>query len=253
MTPTEKIAAEIATLRGRIADATASLPTLEKQDNAAWKEYSKGKEIDTAAQREYDRAGFRLTAAVDTIRMAEARIKDLEDPGYEPTDTRRRTMSDDTKKTLREKKTSKVTAREQGFPDVYLGEAGNFRAGLDARAKSDLVNAALGLPADKALYQFSVAEADDLLHKRGWTSFRVKRQEAIAADEHRKATRSSEKADAAKKEAAEKKAATPVQTVSGSPEGTDAPEDGTEIVPGREFKPDPKPAPKKKSARGFGK
>ena len=147
-------------------------------------------------------------------------------------------------------KTPKTTAREQGFPEAYLGEAGNFKIGMDARAKSDLVNAALGLPADKALHQFSVDEATALLAKRDWTKYLEKKREKIAADASRKASRSAEKKNTAKARAEAKKARGGGDTTAspeGSPEATDEPGDTQE----REAKPDPKPERKPRSARGF--
>lgn len=227
----ERIAAEIATLRGIIETAERNLPTLVEQHNAAWGEYSKGEEIDTVAQKAYDRAGYMLTAAVDTIRMAVVQIINLEDPRYEPTNPRRRTMSDDTKKMLREKKAPKVTAQMQGFPTAYLGDGGNFKVGLDARAKSDLVCAALGLPTDKALHWFSVDEATALLEARGWLRYLEKKRESLTADASRKAKRTREKKTEETQE--------------------NAPSDVATVVTTREAKPDPKPAPKVRSARGF--
>ena len=68
-------------------------------------------------------------------------------------------------------KTSKQTAREQGFPAVYLGLAGNFKPGYDATAKRDLVAAVLGLPNPQALHRFTAKKAQQLIDARGWQKF----------------------------------------------------------------------------------
>jgi hypothetical protein len=68
-------------------------------------------------------------------------------------------------------KTSKQTAREQGFPDVYLGPGGNFRPGYDARAKSDLIAVLRGIPNPDALHRFTKPKAQRLIDARGWQRF----------------------------------------------------------------------------------
>jgi hypothetical protein len=71
--------------------------------------------------------------------------------------------------TKRQSKTK--TARDQGVPDVYLSEKGTFRPGMDARYKSDLVHAALGLDNPKALATFDPADARKRLKQRNWLGF----------------------------------------------------------------------------------
>lgn len=71
-------------------------------------------------------------------------------------------------------KTSKQTAREQGFPAVYLGPTGNFRPGYDARAKSDLVAVLRGTPNPDALHRFTKPKAQKLIAARGWQKFVAK-------------------------------------------------------------------------------
>ena len=68
-------------------------------------------------------------------------------------------------------KTSKQTAREQGFPAVYLGSGGTFKPGYDATAKRDLVAAVLGLPNPHALHRFTKAKGQQLIDARGWQKF----------------------------------------------------------------------------------
>jgi hypothetical protein len=62
-------------------------------------------------------------------------------------------------------KTPKVTARDQGVPEVYLSEAGTFRPGYDAKLKSDLITAVLGSP---VLHVWDADEALRVLESRGW-------------------------------------------------------------------------------------
>jgi len=72
-------------------------------------------------------------------------------------------------------KAKKVTARDQGVPEVYLSEAGTFRPGYDAKMKSDLITAVLGSP---TLHTFTAEEAEAILESRGWTKFLVLSREA---------------------------------------------------------------------------
>jgi hypothetical protein len=62
-------------------------------------------------------------------------------------------------------KAPKVTARDQGVPEVYLSESGSFKPGYDAKLKSDLIRAILG---DGRLHTFEAAEALSILESRGW-------------------------------------------------------------------------------------
>lgn len=103
------------------------------------------------------------------------------------------------------KKTQKITARDQGFPEVYLGEGGNFKPGYDARAKTDLIHAAEGWDNPSALHKFSPEEAASLIAKRHWNGHRLKSREAREAKLAREAKRKAEKVTAAKKRATAKK------------------------------------------------
>jgi hypothetical protein len=67
--------------------------------------------------------------------------------------------------TTTETKTAKVTARDQGVPEVYLSEAGTFRPGYDAKMKSDLITAILGSP---VLHTWDPEEALRVMESRGW-------------------------------------------------------------------------------------
>jgi len=72
-------------------------------------------------------------------------------------------------------KAPKVTARDQGIPDVYLSDSGSFKPGYDAKLKSDLIKSILG---NGVLHVFTEKEALAILESRGWTSMLEKSREA---------------------------------------------------------------------------
>lgn len=72
-------------------------------------------------------------------------------------------------------KAPKVTARDQGVPDVYLSESGSFRPGYDAKLKSDLIKAVIG---DGRLHVFTEKDALSILKSRGWLPMLEKSQAA---------------------------------------------------------------------------
>jgi hypothetical protein len=72
-------------------------------------------------------------------------------------------------------KPAKVTARDQGIPEVYLSESGAFKPGYDAKLKSDLIAAILG---NGVLHVFNEKEALSVLKARGWESMLEKSRAA---------------------------------------------------------------------------
>lgn len=129
---------------------------------------------------------------------------------------------------------AKETAKDQGVPDVYLNEAGNFRIGMDARLKSDLVNSALGLITKEepgaSLHIFTEAEATDLLKKRDWMGFldrkreietakAAKRETAAKEREERERIKAQEKAEKEAKKAEEKAAKDAAKAEAGTSSG----------------------------------
>lgn len=72
-------------------------------------------------------------------------------------------------------KPAKVTARDQGIPDVYLSESGSFKPGYDAKLKSDLIKAVIG---DGRLHVFTEKDALAILTSRGWLPMLEKSREA---------------------------------------------------------------------------
>lgn len=99
---------------------------------------------------------------------------------------------------------AKETAKDQGVPAVYLNEAGNFRIGMDARLKSDLVAAALEIEQPESLHSFTVKEANALLKKRGWQRFLDRKKELLAAKAERQKEAAEAKETRARERAAEK-------------------------------------------------
>jgi len=150
-------------------------------------------------------------------------------------------------------KKGKTNAKDQGFPEVYLGENGNFRPGMDARAKSDLVDAVLGLePSAAALHAFTEEEAKGLIASRGWQSFVAAKKKIVEAKAAKAAARAAEK-EAREKERAEAKAA----KAAAKEAEMETPKDGEvagyidittgEFIPAA--KPDPKPTPRKRTRK----
>lgn len=74
-------------------------------------------------------------------------------------------------------KPAKVTARDQGIPEVYLSESGSFKPGYDAKLKSDLIQAVLG---STVLHVFTEKDALSILESRGWVPMLEKSREARA-------------------------------------------------------------------------
>lgn len=87
----------------------------------------------------------------------------------------------------------KESARDQGVPNTYLGPSGNFKPGMDARYKSDLIASALGEKiSDKGMHQFTKESALERLQQRGWLSHLEKAKKSREA----KAAKKAEKAKA---------------------------------------------------------
>jgi hypothetical protein len=209
------------------------------------------------AKGEYDKAADRAekTHKPEDIRKAEnlhQRVVSLADQGTAQSQKLRILKTDEERerrvqsksitneriKKMTATKTTKETAKDQGFPAKYLGSNGNFKPGFDARAKSDLINAILGLPNGNALVKFSVEDAEKLIAVRGWESF-VEKKRKIEAEKTAKAEAAKEAKAQAAKDKADAKAAKAEE------------DDGEEEKP--QVKPDPKPSTgsrKRSSGRG---
>jgi hypothetical protein len=93
-------------------------------------------------------------------------------------------------------KTKTTSAKDQGFPAVYLSPTGTFKIGHDASAKRDLFSAVLKLDNPKGLHTFTEAEAMKLIKARGWTPLLEAKRKLVA--EKAKATKAEAKPAPAK-------------------------------------------------------
>lgn len=143
-------------------------------------------------------------------------------------------MATDTEtKPVKPKATPKPTAKDLGVPDVYLGAGGNFRPGLDARLKSDLINAIIDVENKGALVKWTADEAKKLFAQfPQWKGFLIRKQEIVAAKAAAATERAAEKAESAKVKAEAKKAAAAAKTAASGKTDTGV-------------TPDPKPSAKK--------
>lgn len=207
---------ELVSIRERLNALDAEVDRLSAAEAEAWSVYEKAGDTwpDEATQqtwdsasREYHKAMNALQRAMDRERHVAQQILDLQNP--EVLEVREQTSAH-MRNIRKEYKMAKETAKDQGVPEVYLNEAGNFRIGMDARLKSDLVGAVVGeVTKDNpgaSLHVFSESDAMALLEKRGWVSFLDRKREIIAAKEAKKAE-SAAKREATARERAEAKAA----------------------------------------------
>lgn len=212
----------------------AGMAHLADEDNDELKEASR------TADLKMDAARKRLENVEGALRTARRKLEDLNDPRQiEKRAEQRARLTNLKERRMAEKKTSKSTAKDQGFPSVYLADNGNFKVGMDAAAKGDMVSALVGQKKKDARYDFTTPEglklAQKLIDARGWQGFVTKRQAKIEAD---KAKAEKAKADkAAAKKTPAKATATKAKT------GTETTGDVT---------PDPKPAPRKRTGRKVG-
>lgn len=212
----EKIDFEIAVQMDRIAEQELLLPEAQGEYDAAWDEWlvdaKAHPDDDPPAEIEnrVDGASRRIHGIYANISTAKANIKRLQNPA----ELQRRMQTTERLIALRERsnmsedgKTKKPTAKDQGVPSEYLNpDTGNFRIGMDARLKSDLVNSALGIESAEALHTFSEKEALKLLETRGWMRFLDRKKEIIAAKEEKAAAAAQAKEERARERAAEKEA-----------------------------------------------
>lgn len=206
----DRFTADLARIDQQIAELTAQrdgLPPTGVDEEPTDEETHLTSRINTALQR-----SIQVSQKISQLRHPsehEARVAKREKTHARITKLRRNNT------------VAKETAKDQGVPEAYLGENGNFKIGMDARLKSDLVNSVLGLitkdEPGASLQVFSEAEATELLKKRGWTSFLDRKREIVEAQaakkaaaaaerEERERVRAAEKAEKDAKKAAEKEA-----------------------------------------------
>ena len=193
-----KITDEIAKIERDIKAAWGSYEVEVKKQHAAWakveKSAKKTGKLDDANPTILDEAratDVRVEKAHKLIQKCEAnllaanrQLKKVNDP----VEIERRMMTTARLTTLK-RQINRKTARDQGFPEVYLGETGNFKPGLDATAKSDLTHAYLGLVRPNALATFTPEEAMKLLQARGWMGYVEQKQKSLEAKEAKEAVK----------------------------------------------------------------
>lgn len=183
-TVAERLDGELAATRTEYDALQAQLDSLQAPYDRAWKRVAaalrKDKEPPADASSECDRYGEQIVTILGTQKNLLRRIALLSSPE----ELERRLQ--DTQVTAsgapripRASAGPKLSARDRGVPDVYLGDTGNFRPGMDARYKSDLILSALGLPAPDALETYDPADAVTRIEERGWTAFLDRKREKI--------------------------------------------------------------------------
>lgn len=241
----ERLEREIEGLVEDLAIIDASTPALQDRANAAQGKADKLKaKVAAADKREVELSHRSLVRHLDRGTALSERLQLLRSEGE--LDRRVAAKLATTERigkltdAVKDKKPTKATAKSQGFPEVYLAENGNFKPGYDARAKSDLINAVLGIDDGKALHKFSVALAQKLIDARDWGSFLERKQAIVEEKAAAKAKKAEEKAEAEKVKAAEKAAKGTASTAA------PAADKGTKGGP------DPKPQSAKRSGRKVG-
>jgi hypothetical protein len=176
-----RLDAEIVALRTEHDALDAQLASIQDSHDAAWEEIAtflrEGNDPPIEADRAYNSYHAQTMTALATQKTLRERITRLSSPSE--LERRLQDTAPTVSSTPRAPAEVKLSARDRGVPDVYLGEGGNFRPGMDARYKSDLICAALSLPAPDAKMPFDPADAVARLDERGWTGFLDRKREKI--------------------------------------------------------------------------
>ena len=194
-----KVEREIKAARSEWFDVVAKIPQAQAEYDKAVNEEGRYKNPDKPIPDKVVHATELRVAALwgwlDRKVVLENQLKKLQSPVEHE---RRRSTNNRIQEVRRMASSNgktKETARDQGVPATYLSANGNFKPGLDARYKSDLITSALGEKiGPKGLHQYTPENALERLQQRGWLS-------------HLEKAKSSREAKAAKK--AEKAKATP--------------------------------------------
>ena len=198
---------EISRLREEADRLDADMTRVQAEYDKVWAKEKRYdfESVPPKVRQESDRLSAEVVKLLDQGKTVAEKLNQL----TAPAELERRMQDADAKtlrieriKTMADKAPKKQTAREMGAPDEYLSDSGNFRPGMDARYKSDLVNSALGIKDKKALMTFTVEDAETRLQIRGWTGFLTRKREILAA----KAEKASSKPKATRKAAAKPKA-----------------------------------------------
>lgn len=191
----KKIESEIALAQKEWVEVVAKIgPAQAEYDKAAAKEskYRGDKALPEDVAKATERTVETLWAWMDRKVVLENTIKKLQSTQEIE---RRRNTSNQLKEVRRvaAENSKKETARDQGVPGTYLSANGNFKPGLDARYKSDLIKSAMGEKIDdKGLHQFTKDSALERLEQRGWLGHLEKAQK----NRDEKAKKAAEKAKA---------------------------------------------------------
>lgn len=185
MTVQERLNDELATSRTEYEALETRLASIQGPYDLAWAQVATALREDSEppaeASLECDKYNDLIVTILGTQKTLHQRIALLSSPEElerRLQDTRPASGNESKPRTSA---APKLTARERGVPDVYLGENGNFRPGMDARYKSDLICAALGLPAPDAKMPFDPDDAVTRLDERGWTGFLDRKRERSGA------------------------------------------------------------------------
>lgn len=145
-------------------------------------------------------------------------------------------------------KPAKTTAKDLGVPAAYLAENGNFRPGMDARLKSDLILAILEIDNKKALVKWTKTDAEKLFAKYPhWQGFLERKREILTAAAAKVAAKAEERKQRESEKAAAKRAGS-----TGKANGKNVSLEETVAKEQADFdakeqaKPDPKPVSTKK-------
>ena len=223
-------------VEARIAELQAKEPAAMAEYHAAWDLYCSQTDPDfddPALAKEADRTAKNIHGIHQAIAAFKAQI----DRMNHPAEIERANQTKTRLENMMASKTPKITARDQGFPEIYLAPNGNFRPGMDARAKSDLISAICEAKGDKpnpkAIHRFDLDTANHLIEARGWRPLVNK----ALANRAIKAERVEAKATNAKKQAAAKRASKTAKV--------------QVPAPADDVTPDPKPARKPRSDKGI--
>lgn len=191
---------EIERIKAEWQDVVAKISPAQKEYDKAVAAESKYKNPDKALPEDVAKATERslstLFSWMDRKVVLENRLIKLQSSDEIE---RRREVNNRVKEVRKVAASKKETARDQGVPGTYLGANGNFKPGLDARYKSDLITSALGEKiGPKGLHQFTKESAMERLAQRDWLPHLEKAKKS-------REVKAAKKAEAAAAKAAEKK------------------------------------------------
>lgn len=192
----KKLEHEVELAKEEWVEVCAKIGPAQEEYNKALDEEDKHKDFDKPLPAEVEKATDRtvhaLWAWMDRKVVLENTIKKLQSPQEIE---RRRNTSNHLKEVRKVANNKKETAKDQGVPGTYLGAGGNFKPGLDARFKSDLITSALGEKiGPEGMHQFTRDAALEFLAKRGWLPHLEKAKKSRDAKAAKKAEKAKAKA-----------------------------------------------------------